>query len=104
MATRQYDVNVTVRIEGVSDLLVLARNIQNRLTRIEAQGEQLMTVGKETRALAQVIDEATNNIAARIERILADSDLTAEEKELFAPIVSELQSLGRDPENPVPPE
>jgi hypothetical protein len=50
---------------------------------------------------------ATNDIAARIERIIAAAvpvdGLTAAELEAaFRPIVTSLQALGQDPANPIP--
>lgn len=59
-------------------------------------------MGKMEDAVAQ-LDEATNEIAADLERLrtdVANGDATAAEK--LTPLIERLRSLGQDPTNPVP--
>lgn len=76
--------------------------IKQALAALLAQGAQIMTMGQETLRVIQAIDAATTDIATRIERLIADADLTAEERAEFERLVARLQALGHDPENPVP--
>lgn len=62
----------------------------------------------ETKAVIQAVDDASNAIAARIQKLidLAASNGSATEAEIRAalePEVAKLQALGADPANPVPP-
>jgi hypothetical protein len=58
-------------------------------------------------ALVSEFNDATNAVAARIDRIIAAAQaadgLTAAELETaFRPVVTGLQALGSDPANPIP--
>lgn len=49
------------------------------------------------------VDAATSEIAARIQRLVDATNLSADEKAKFAGIVTTLQEMGKDPVNPIPP-
>ncbi len=77
--------------------------ILTSLSRLERQGEKLMAIGQETARVISEIDAATTAIATRIDQLVLDSDLTAEEKAEFQRISERLRALGANPEQPVPP-
>ena len=77
------------------------------LRAIKAQGERMH---QELIDLAAKIDEATNAVAARIDRLSAriKNSMTDEEvaqvKAALGAEVARLTDLGKDPNNPVPPQ
>ena len=77
--------------------------------RLERKVDLLMaTVKQDFEALRQAIDDATNQVAARIDRLsqgirnsMSDQEV-AELKAGFKAEVDRLTLLGQDPQNPVP--
>lgn len=58
----------------------------------------------EVAAFLVQFDTATNAVAARIDRLLAEASMSPELKVKFQAEVDRLTVLGKDPENPIPPE
>lgn len=68
-----------------------------------------MTVSNEVKGLSKEIDDASNEVAARLDRQLAliknsmsDEEVTEVKGGLTA-IRDHLKAMGKDPENPIPP-
>lgn len=62
-----------------------------------------MAVSADTAALITAFDTATDNIAARIQRLIDKSNtLSADDKAALQGEVDKLNALGQDPANPVP--
>ena len=79
-----------------------------KLNRIERMLEVLLAVSNEIKDLVAKIDAATNDVAARIDRLsgqIHNSMTDAEVNEVKAGLQAEidrLTGLGKDPANPVP--
>jgi hypothetical protein len=69
------------------------------LTKEEAE----TMVDPKVAALITQFDTATNNIAARIQRLINGGTLSAESAAALQAEVDKLTVLGQDPANPVPP-
>lgn len=55
-------------------------------------------------ALIVKFDDATNLIAARIQKLIDAGGLSPESEAALQNEVAKLEALGQDPNNPVPPE
>lgn len=63
-----------------------------------------MSVSPPVAALIQLFDTATDAIASRIQRLIdKQASLSEEDKAAFQGEIDKLNSLGKDPEEPVPP-
>src|SRR6266404_971980 len=93
------------------EYLKLAHKIQRRLLVITQQLEiaELIhqgdtMVSPEAAALIQGFDKATDNIAARIARLVASqTSLSADDKAAFQAEIDKLNLLGQDVNDPLPP-
>ena len=65
--------------------------------------DAIMAVGVETARVIADIDAETTRIAVKLAEVIANSDLTPEEKAAFDSLIVRLKAIGADPENPVPP-
>jgi hypothetical protein len=72
------------------------------LANLTAQGEQNTMVDPKVAAIVQQLDVATDAIAARIQKLI-DAGLSPESEAALQAEVDKIASLGKDPENPVPP-
>lgn len=78
--------------------------IQQALDIIEIERNP-MAVDPIVANLVSQFDEATNAVAARIERIkAANPQLSPESQAAIQSEIDKLKSLGQDPANPIPPE
>ena len=68
---------------------------------LKEEGENNM-VDPKIAALITQFDDATDKIAARIQRLIDAGGLSPESQAALTAEVSKLQLLGQDPENPVP--
>lgn len=59
-------------------------------------------IGPETRQMIDKFNAATTAVGERIALLVANSDLTAEEKAGFQVEVDRLTVMGTNPDNPVP--
>lgn len=66
----------------------------------QAKGETM--VDPKVSALITEFDQATDKIAARIQRIIENGSLNAESQAALQSEVDKLNALGQDPNNPVP--
>lgn len=65
--------------------------------------ELLMAVSQEVQQILDKVNGATTNIANRIQRLIDQSDgIGPEERAAFDTVISQLEALGQDPENPTP--
>jgi hypothetical protein len=86
----------------------LLERIDERLARLESLGTQILTgVTMANQALENLItqlNDATNLIAARIERLTTSLQDVATPEQLaeLAALQTQLVALGQDPANPVP--
>lgn len=55
-------------------------------------------------ALIVKFDDATNVIAARIQKLIDSGGLSPESEAALVAEVAKLEALGQDPNNPVPPD
>lgn len=55
-------------------------------------------------ALIVKFDDATNRIAARIQTLIDAGGLSPESEAALQAEVAKLESLGQDPNNPIPPD
>jgi hypothetical protein len=91
------------------DILVRLERIENLDTRILKKEIDQMAVSQDIKQLATQIDSATTAVADRIQKLIGQiqGGLSADEaNQVIAqlqPIVTNLQNLGKDAENPVPP-
>jgi len=89
--------------------LLLQHHTQRVLLWIDQAIEIHLLEGKEemidpkVAALITQFDEATNKIAARIQKLIDAGGLSADSEAALQSVVNNLKSLGQDPENPVPP-
>lgn len=87
-----------------SKFIVLDRQIKA----LRIQGDALMAKSDEILAVLKLIDAATNEIAADLERLRANitDGMTAEQtkavQDQLVALQTRLEALGVDPENPVP--
>jgi hypothetical protein len=62
----------------------------------------LMAVSNDVRQFAQEVDQATTEIANRIQRLIdRGQGISSEDKQEFTRITESLRQLAHDPENPV---
>ena len=64
--------------------------------------EQDMAVDPKVAALITQFDDATNAIAARIQKLIDAGGLNADSEAALQAEVTKLQALGADPANPIP--
>lgn len=83
------------------DAVETMNDIQKRLADLK---ELIQTMGSEARQLLDAINTATNNIAQRIDTLIANQpDMADDVKSELGAIRDHLQSLASDPNNPTPP-
>lgn len=93
------------------EALRVAHKIQRRLLHVNqaleiselTEEEKAMPVSPEVAELILGFDSATDKVAARIQRLVDKSGLSAEEKAAFQAEIDKLNLMGQDPENPLPP-
>ena len=85
--------------------------VNAKLDYVIQQGEKLMKLSEDLKALLKAVDDETNRLAALVQaqndRILNSSLTDAEKQEIIGNgnnIVARLRGIGKDPENPVPVE
>jgi predicted lipoprotein len=94
------------RLFHVEDALVRAIEALQTLAR---KVDNLMAVSQDIRDLLKRIDAATNEVAARLKALADDLEggvSAADAKEIqgeIASLATHLESVARDPGNPVPP-
>lgn len=66
--------------------------------------DKLMAVGQEVKAVLEQLNTATNDLAARIDALVAanQDDLSPDAQAEFKAISDRLNSLAKNPENPIP--
>jgi hypothetical protein len=67
--------------------------------------KQVMKKNEEVLAVVQELDEATNKVAAKLDKVVADLEAGKVDDATIASlrsVSSRLKTLGADPENPVP--
>lgn len=97
-------------------MLGILTEIRDRLRALEGLGHQLLTLSQQTKAgitmanqaitdLNAQFNDATNAIAARIDRLIAGltNQVSPEQIAELTAIKDHLVALGQDPANPVPP-
>src|SRR5438046_10713450 len=92
------------------DQLKLEYKIKHRLLDIElavylqtlTEEEKNMAVSADTQQLIQSFDTATSAIADRIQRLVAQTGLSADDKAAFQTEIDKLNALGKDSNKPVP--
>ena len=95
----------------MEELKILQR-IERRLLAIKqaldlnnlTEEEKNMAVDPKVAALIVKFDDATNLIAARIQKLIDAGGLSPESEAALTAEVQKLEALGADPNNPVPPD
>ena len=87
---------------------LMTGHLEYRLTSISVKidrlkGEIQAMIGAETQAVLDALNAATSAVAARIQILIDGMDLTPEEKTAFETVITNLQTLATDPNNPAPP-
>lgn len=91
-------------IRQQTERYLLAINQSLDMIELKEKGEQNMAVSTDVAAIISAMNDATNAIASRIAALVAAAGtLSADDKAAFATEVANLQALGADPNNPVPP-
>lgn len=77
------------------------------LTRLDIQEKKIMALQQETKDLIQAVDDATNAVAAKLQKLIdaastAGSLSEAEVRAALQPEVDRLKALGASDDNPVP--
>lgn len=92
------------------ELLRIRQRIDRRLLditqalEIAELKEPDMAVSTDAAALITAFDAATDAIASRIQRLVAQqTGMSADDKAAFQAEIDKLNLLGQDPNNPVPP-
>ena len=86
--------SIRLRLAGIQDAMDI-----NDLIR---SGDEDMAVDPQVAALVVEFDNATNAIAARIQRLIDGGTLSADSAAALQDVVGKLTLLGQDPNNPVP--
>lgn len=89
-----HQVHIYHHLPGDSEILRIVKSIKEELGTMHAEVKQFITD----------VDAATDAIAARIDKLIADQPLPDDIKASMAAELTKLRSLGKDPENPVPAE
>jgi methyl-accepting chemotaxis protein len=86
-----------------SIVLKKLKRIEEALELLAEKVGEIMAVSLEVQQVVAQLDQATNDIAARIQALLDRSpSLSEEDKAELNRVVLALQELGKDPANPVP--
>jgi len=92
--------DIHVHIHGDIEVSRRLERIEQALTKLT---QEIHTMSQELTTFIAAVDAATDKIAARIQKLIDASSLSADDKAKLQAEVDKLNQLGQDPANPIPP-